>query len=130
MESKNNWLGPYIPQGSWLRELAQQVKLAYNLMTDARVHPATKLIPVAALAYLLLPIDLAPDVVLGLGQLDDLAVLMFGLRMFFEFAPPEVVQEHLKRLAQRVKGDWTVVDDASGSDTPPAGPSGGEVVDE
>jgi len=130
MEQKNNWLGPYIPQGSWLRELAQQVKLAYNLMADARVHPATKLIPVAALAYLLMPVDIAPDVVLGLGQLDDLAVLMFGLRMFFEFAPPEVVQEHLTRLAQRVKGDWNVVDDTPEGEPPPAGPVGGEVVDE
>ena len=129
MEKKNNWLGPYIPQGSWFREVIQQVKLAYNLMADPRVHPATKLIPVAALAYLLFPVDVLPDLVVGLGQLDDLAVLMFGLRTFFEFAPPEVVQEHLKRLAQRVKGDWTVVEDTPGPDTPP-GPAGGEVVDE
>jgi uncharacterized membrane protein YkvA (DUF1232 family) len=129
MEPKNNWLGPYIPQGNWFREIAQQVKLAYNLMMDARIHPATKLIPIAALGYLLLPVDLAPDVVLGIGQLDDLAVLMFGLRMFFEFSPPEVVQEHLKRLAERIKGDWTVVEDAPGADAPSA-PPGGEVVDE
>jgi uncharacterized membrane protein YkvA (DUF1232 family) len=129
MEPKNNWLGPYIPQGSWLRDLAQQIKLAYNLMVDARVHPATKLIPILALGYLLSPVDLLPDVALGLGQLDDVGVLMIGLRMFFEFAPPEVVQEHLKRLAQRVKGDWHVVEDSPGPDTP-AGPAGGEVVDD
>lgn len=129
MEPKNNWLGPYIPQGNWFREIAQQIKLAYNLMMDARIHPATKLIPIAALGYLLLPVDVAPDVVLGIGQLDDLAVLMFGLRMFFEFSPPEIVQEHLKRLAQRIKGDWTVVEDTPSGDAPST-PPGGEVVDE
>jgi uncharacterized membrane protein YkvA (DUF1232 family) len=130
MNQKENWLGPYIPQGNFFRELVQQAKLAYNLIMDPRVHPVTKLIPLAALGYILLPIDIAPDVIPLLGQLDDAAVLVFGLRMFFEFAPPGVVEEHLKRLVEKVgKGDWTVVDPGTAG-TSGSAPAGGEVVDE
>jgi uncharacterized membrane protein YkvA (DUF1232 family) len=107
----------------------QQAKLAYNLVMDSRVHPITKLIPFAALGYILLPVDVMPDVVPLLGQLDDVAVLMFGLRMFFEFAPAAVVQEHLKRLVQRVQGDWSVVEEAPGTGPAAAAPAS-EVVDE
>ena len=124
-DQKHNWLGPYVPQGNFFRDVVQQFKLAYNLLLDPRVHPLTKLIPLAAVGYLLLPTDVSPDFVPVLGQLDDLAVVMFGIRMFFEFSPPEVVQEHLKRLAQRLRGDWKVVDDA-----PPAGEAAAEVVEE
>ena len=130
MNSKENWLGPYIPQGNFIRELVQQAKLAYNLVMDPRVHPITKLIPLAAVGYLFLPTDIVIDVVPFLGQLDDAAVLIIGLRMFFESAPQAVVEEHLRRLADKIgKGNWTVVDPNApgGSGSTPAG---GEVVDE
>ena len=110
-EEKKNWIGPYIPQGSFIRDLIQQAKLAYNLMLDQRVPVLAKLIPIGAVAYLLLPLDIAPDVIPVLGQLDDVAILMFGLRIFFEFAPPEVVHEHLKRITQSLQGEWKVVED-------------------
>jgi len=127
-EEKHNWLGPYIPEGSFFREVVQQVKLAFGLLLDPRVHPLTKLIPVAAIGYLLLPTDIIPDILPILGQVDDVVVLMLGLRLFFELSPAPVVQEHLQRLVERVKGDWSVVDSApSGAESPT--PSG-EVVDE
>jgi uncharacterized membrane protein YkvA (DUF1232 family) len=130
MEEKHNWLGPYIPQGNFLREIVQQIKLAYYLMLDPRVNPLVKVIPVVAAGYLLLPTDVIPDVIPVLGQVDDLVVLMLGLRLFFEFAPPGVVAEHLKRLASRAaptRGDWAVVENGSGSSQHPAE---GEIVDE
>ena len=103
-DEKKNWLGPYVPEGSLFREVFQQAKLAFNLMIDPRVHPLAKLVPIAAVAYLFMPFDLIPDFALGFGQLDDIAILMAGLRIFFEFAPPDVVHEHLKRLAD--VGPW------------------------
>ncbi len=122
-EEKRNLLGPYIPEGNFFRETVQQLKLVYNLMLDERVPLLTKVIPVASLAYLLMPIDVIPDFALGLGQLDDLAIVMLGMRFFLEFAPPEVVREHLKRLAERIP--WNV------KDTPPPSSSapGDDVVD-
>lgn len=124
-EEKKNWLGPYIPEGSWIREIIQQAKLAYYLMLDPRVNPLTKLIPIAALAYLVMPVDISPDFVPVLGQIDDVGILMLGLRFFFEFAPPEVVHEHLKRLAQKVGGNWNVTDNPP----PSSPPTEGNVVD-
>jgi uncharacterized membrane protein YkvA (DUF1232 family) len=98
------------------------------------VHPLTKLIPLVAVGYLLLPTDVIPDVIPILGQADDVVVLMLGLRMFFEFAPSTVVEEHLRKLVAHVKGNWSVVDDASAptpastATTAPA--EDGEVIDD
>jgi len=126
-DEKKNWLGPYIPQGSWIREILQQAKLAYYLMIDPRVNPLAKLIPIAAAAYLVLPIE-PTDVIPVLGQIDDVGIMLIGLRIFFELAPPEVVHEHLKRLAQAVRGDWDVLNKDAPS-PPPAPTNEGDVVD-
>src|SRR3989304_2240819 len=124
-DQKHNWLGPYVPQGNFFRDVVQQFKLSYTLLLAPRVPPLTKLIPLAAVGYLLLPTDVAPDFVPVLGQLDDLAVVMFGIRMFFEFSPPEVVQEHLKRRAGRRRGGGGG-GGGGGEETPPrAGGWGG-----
>jgi uncharacterized membrane protein YkvA (DUF1232 family) len=94
----------------WLQDVARQARLAWRLFWDRRVPMWTKLIPPAALAYLLFPIDLIPDVALGLGQLDDVAVLLIGVKLFIELAPPDVVREHLRALGARIE-EWRVVDD-------------------
>lgn len=116
-EPKQNILGPYIPQGNVVSETLQQVKLAWNLLLDKRVPLPTKIIPLAAVFYLFSPVDVVPDVFLGLGQLDDLAILMLGLRVFFELSPDMVVREHLQRLAQSMA--WR--------QSPP--PSAGDIVE-
>jgi uncharacterized membrane protein YkvA (DUF1232 family) len=94
----------------WLQDVARQARLAWRLFWDQRVPMWTKLIPPAALAYLLFPIDLIPDVALGLGQLDDVAVLLIGVKLFIELAPPDVVREHLLALGARIE-EWRVVDE-------------------
>ncbi len=130
-EEKKNWLGPYIPQGNILREVVQQIKLLYHLMLDPRVHPLAKLIPIAAVAYVISPVDIISDVIPVLGQLDDAAIVMLGLRMFFEVAPPDVVREYLKRLARPVTdSEWKVVQtpNEGAASEPPAEP-GREVVE-
>jgi uncharacterized membrane protein YkvA (DUF1232 family) len=93
----------------WFQDVARQARLAWRLFWDRRVPLWTKLIPPAALAYLLFPIDLIPDVALGLGQLDDVAVLLIGVKLFIELAPPDVVREHLLALGARIE-EWRVVD--------------------
>ncbi|MDY7078886.1 MAG: DUF1232 domain-containing protein [Chloroflexota bacterium] len=97
----------------WLQDVVRQARLAWRLFWDQRVPMWTKLIPPAALTYVLFPIDLVPDAALGLGQLDDIAVLMIGIKLFVELAPPEVVREHLLALGVRVK-EWRVVEDERG----------------
>lgn len=119
MEQRENWMGPYIPEGSKVREIVQQLRLAYNLMRDERVGLTAKLIPLLGLLYIISPIDLVSDLVPGLGQLDDLAVLVFALRMFFEFSPQDIVKEHLERVKQTIRGDWHVIDETPGGGNQP-----------
>jgi len=119
MNEKRNWLGPYIPEGSFFKEFVQQVKLVYNLMLDGRVHPITKLIPIAALAYLVFPADIVIDLTPVLGQVDDVAILLLGFRFFLEFAPDEVVQEHLRRLTKQVRETWEVKNEGGAEGAPP-----------
>jgi len=97
---------------AWLQEMVRQARLAWRLFWDRRVPLWTKLIPPAALAYVLSPVDILPDVALGLGQLDDIAVLLIGIKLFIELAPPEVVREHLLALGARIK-EWHVVEGES-----------------
>jgi uncharacterized membrane protein YkvA (DUF1232 family) len=83
--------------------LVDQARLTWRLFNDRRVSGWVKLIPIAGLVYLLSPIDLLPDLLLpGLGELDDLTIILVSLKMFVDLAPPEIVREHLNNLRRRV----------------------------
>lgn len=86
-----------------LKKLYFESRLALRLMRDKRVPLWSKAIPVAAFAYILLPIDVIPDFILIIGQLDDLTILYAGLRLFRHFAPPHVVEEHLRAMQSGVE---------------------------
>jgi uncharacterized membrane protein YkvA (DUF1232 family) len=77
----------------WLRDFLSQFELAWKLLWDQRVSFFTKLVPLSLLGYLLMPFDLIPDALLGLGQVDDLVVILVGLRMFVSLCPPDVVAD-------------------------------------
>jgi uncharacterized membrane protein YkvA (DUF1232 family) len=78
-----------------LTEIMRNAQLAWHLLTDHRVSPLLKLIiPGLMLGYLLWPIDLLPDVVPVLGQLDDLAILALGIKIFIELSPKDIVREY------------------------------------
>jgi uncharacterized membrane protein YkvA (DUF1232 family) len=109
----------------WLGDVIRQGRLAWRLFWDRRVPFLAKLIPPAALAYILFPVDILPDVALGLGQLDDIAVLLIGLKLFIEVAPPDVVREHLIALGARI-GEWRVKDEEKSG--PPAVVEGDYVI--
>ena len=79
--------------GFW-REIVQQVRLVYYLLRDPDVPFYLKLLPFAGFVYLLSPVDFVPDVFIGLGQLDDLTVLLVGAKIFIELAPPHIVAKH------------------------------------
>jgi len=104
----------------FLADLIRQARLAWRLLLDPRVPLWTKAVVPASLIYLLSPIDLMPDVVLGLGQLDDLAVIVLGVKLFIELCPPEIVREHMQDLMG--EANWRVEADDSSS-------SASEVID-
>jgi uncharacterized membrane protein YkvA (DUF1232 family) len=75
------------------------LKLFLRLVKDPRVGLVPKLVVLGVLAYVVLPTDLVPDFVPGLGHVDDVAVLLGGLKLFLRLCPPAVVQEHVKSIA-------------------------------
>jgi uncharacterized membrane protein YkvA (DUF1232 family) len=75
------------------------LKLFSRLVKDPRVTLVPKLVVLGILSYVVLPTDLVPDFIPGLGQADDLAVVLAGLKLFLRLCPPDVVQEHLKTIA-------------------------------
>lgn len=83
--------------------MRDRLVLAWRLLRDPRVAPVLKLLaPVAALIYLVSPIDLIPDFLLGLGQVDDLGVIALMVialtRLLPRLASPEVLREHVARM--------------------------------
>jgi len=78
--------------------LWHQVQLVYKLMLDPEVPIYLKILPFAALVYLIFPFDFLPDVIPGIGQLDDITILIVGAKMFIELAPDQVVARHLRKM--------------------------------
>ena len=95
----------------FFREVWQQARLVYYLLRDPEVPFYLKLVPFTAVIYLLWPIDLLPDVLLGLGQLDDLTALLVSSKVFIEMAPPHVVARHMDEI--RMNDGLTANDDVN-----------------
>jgi uncharacterized membrane protein YkvA (DUF1232 family) len=90
--------GAALPPSAWTR-----LRLGWRLLRDPRVAPRGRFVaPVLAALYVLSPLDVIPDLLLGIGQLDDLgalAVLAVVLtRLLPRLAPAEVLLEHLEAM--------------------------------
>jgi uncharacterized membrane protein YkvA (DUF1232 family) len=70
------------------------VVLFHRLLRDERVPRGRKLLIVALIGYLALPIDLVPDFIPVAGQLDDAIVVALVLRLVLRSGGPEVLREH------------------------------------
>ncbi|MCF0155143.1 MAG: DUF1232 domain-containing protein [Veillonella sp.] len=62
----------------------------FYCLRDKGTPTYVKVIIATSLGYLILPIDIVPDVILGLGWLDDLAILGFA----FKVANKYITEEH------------------------------------
>jgi uncharacterized membrane protein YkvA (DUF1232 family) len=89
------------------------------LLRDPDVPASLKMIPPATLLYLLFPFDFLPDLALGLGQLDDIAIILLGLKLFTELCPQDIVRRHLREMSS-VSGDYRVVDEEPSQETSPS----------
>jgi uncharacterized membrane protein YkvA (DUF1232 family) len=86
-----------------IRAIFDQIRLTWRLLRDRRVPLWTKAIPVAAITYVLSPLDLIPDFLIVLGQLDDLGILLGAMRLFEAVVPAYLVAEHRAVIARRDK---------------------------
>ncbi len=84
---------------SSLVHLPSFLKLFWRLFKDGRVGLTPKLLLLLIVAYVVMPVDLLPDFLPGLGQLDDLLLIFLGLKGFIRLCPHEVVREHVQAIA-------------------------------
>jgi len=96
--------------------LVRHFRLAWRLLWDPRVPGWTKLVPFISLLYLISPIDFVPDWFLGVGQLDDLGILLAGVRLFTALSPEEIVLQHLAAMGFPVDQWRTVEEEPPGID--------------
>ena len=78
-------------------KLPTYARVIWGIVRDPRTPIALKGVLVAALAYVVMPVDLVPDAIPILGQADDLTVLLLVLDLFIQNAPAEVRAEHMAR---------------------------------
>ena len=65
------------------------LRMFIRLMADRRVPFWVKLVPLAAVVYIVSPVDLRPDFIPILGQLDDLLITILLLVLFVALVPGE-----------------------------------------
>jgi uncharacterized membrane protein YkvA (DUF1232 family) len=105
MMDESSPLSSLTETAGFLGGLVAQGRLVWRLLNDKRVSEWVKLIPLAGVIYFLSPIDLIPDLMFpGLGELDDLAVILLSLRLFVNTCPPGIVREHLENLIGQQSG--------------------------
>jgi uncharacterized membrane protein YkvA (DUF1232 family) len=73
------------------RSLWQHTRLVWRMFRSKDVPLVLKMLPIAAVAYVLSPLDFVPDTIPALGQLDDIGILLLGMKLFIDMAPQHVV---------------------------------------
>ncbi len=77
-----------------IRHLPAYVRLLFGLMTDRRVSFVDKLLVAGAIAYIISPLDLIPDFIPFLGQVDDVYFLMLALQRLISNTGLDVLVDH------------------------------------
>lgn len=77
-----------------IRQLPAYLRLLFGLMTDRRVAMVDKVLVGAAIAYILTPMDLIPDFVPFLGEVDDVFLLVTALQRLIANAGRAIVREY------------------------------------
>ena len=84
------------------RGMRDQLRLSWRLLRDERVTALKFALPTFLAVYVLSPIDPIPDFLLGLGQVDDLGIVIAGVlllaRIIPRLAPAHVVDEHVRDM--------------------------------
>lgn len=83
----------------------RNLRLVWCLFWDKRIPRMNKLLVVGALAYVISPVDFIPDVIPGLGQIDDIGIVLVAFTLFIESCPKAIVDEHRKAIWGEVEDD-------------------------
>jgi uncharacterized membrane protein YkvA (DUF1232 family) len=78
----------------YIRQLPNFLKLLYGLITDPRVALVDKMFVFGAIVYIITPVDLIPDWIPFLGEVDDIYILVIALQRLISNAGRTVLLDH------------------------------------
>jgi uncharacterized membrane protein YkvA (DUF1232 family) len=78
----------------YISELPRFLRLLWGLVTDQRVALLDKLLLAGAIAYIVTPLDIIPDFIPFLGEVDDVYLLVLAVRRLLENAGRTVLMSH------------------------------------
>jgi uncharacterized membrane protein YkvA (DUF1232 family) len=87
----------YLSLARIILRLPTYARIVWGIMRDPRTPIGLKGMLAAALAYVVMPVDLVPDAIPIIGHADDLTVLLLVLDLFLQNAPADVRAEHTER---------------------------------
>jgi uncharacterized membrane protein YkvA (DUF1232 family) len=92
---------------SRLTEIAVGIKKEFEVLKYVARHPRLplrcKFLAGFFVAYALSPIDLIPDFIPVLGQLDDLVIIPVGIWILYKMVPRDILEEARSEIALRDK---------------------------
>jgi len=77
-----------------IRQIPSYLRLLLGLVGDSRVSKFDRVLVLAAVAYMVWPIDFIPDLIPFLGEVDDLFLLMTALQRLVANAGRTVLLDH------------------------------------
>jgi uncharacterized membrane protein YkvA (DUF1232 family) len=86
---------------AWVAALRDETYALWLASRDPRTPWYGKLLVAAVVAYALSPIDLIPDFIPVLGQLDDLVLVPVGIALAIRLVPPRVMEEGRAEASRR-----------------------------
>lgn len=96
--------------GGFLMFLPNMVKLLGRLMGDNRVALAEKALFAASIVYVIVPLDLIPDIFPFVGQVDDIYLVALVLLRLLNRTDENIIREHwdgggdIVKLADSIAG--------------------------
>ena len=99
---------------AWAKAIKRDVVALHLAARDPRTPLAARILALAVLAYALSPLDLIPDFIPILGQLDDVILVPLGIWLVIRMIPREVFTDARAR--------------AQDTDRPPSNRAGATVV--
>ena len=78
----------------YVAELPRFLRLLWGLISDGRVAMLDKMLVAGAIAYIVMPLDIIPDFVPFLGEVDDVYLLLLAVRRLMENAGRSVLLSH------------------------------------
>lgn len=78
----------------YIKQLPAYLRLLGGLITDPRVNAVDKLLVAGAMAYIALPMDLIPDFIPFIGEVDDVFILVMALQRLVSNAGRNVLHAH------------------------------------